>query len=475
MYRFVSITARSLAAILLATLSLADASADDWTLSGVMLAPSGTIIPDGAIAVSGQKITSAGESSTVPSSATAIKVPGIILPGFIDLHNHLTWNILPRWLPGRTFANRYEWQDSAEYDRFLTTPHNLALNAAACESEIYAEVKALAGGATSVVGSLLPGSHPENAKCVKGLARNLDVASGLPFTPPAADDPCNKGAGSAIPLDVVDYEVFPLEMPHARLDYLLCELGTGNLRSLIVPLSEGSAGDSGAHREFTMFSKSSTMPPGLIFVHGTALRPEDFAKMTGVGLVWSPRSNDELYGSTTNIAAAQQAKIAVSIAPDWSPSGSAGVLQEIAYAARHHFIAADQLIDMATGSPAKMARLDAQIGTLAAGKFADIIVVDAKIDTTSKRPLDPVVKASPADIELVVVGGQALYGDPALLAKFLPQGTKLDTLTVCGVQKAVYLGQSGAADLGKNLSDIQATLNDALAKAGSKIPDIECY
>ena len=33
----------------------------------------------------------------------------------------------------------------------------------------------------------------------------------------------------------------------------------------------------------------------------------------GVGLVWSPRSNDELYGSTTNIAAAQQAMVPIAI------------------------------------------------------------------------------------------------------------------------------------------------------------------
>lgn len=39
----------------------------------------------------------------------------------------------------------------------------------------------------------------------------------------------------------------------------------------------------------------------------------------------------------------------------------------------------------------------------------------------------------------------------------------------------MYLDQSGAADLGKNLSDIQSTLIDALAKAGSKTLDIECY
>lgn len=53
----------------------------------------------------------------------------------------------------------------------------------------------------------------------------------------------------------------------------------------------------------------------------------------------------------------------------------------------------------------QVVRLDSYIGTLEPGKFADFIVVDVKIDTTSKRPMDSVVKATPADISLVVVGG----------------------------------------------------------------------
>ena len=109
--------------------SLDPAAADDWTVAGTILSPSG-IIADGAMTVSGQRITAVGPGSS--ASASAIKVRGIILPGFIDLHNHLTWNVLPRWVPGRTFADRYAWQDTAEYDRVLVTPHTLALNAAAC-------------------------------------------------------------------------------------------------------------------------------------------------------------------------------------------------------------------------------------------------------------------------------------------------------------------------------------------------------
>jgi 5-methylthioadenosine/S-adenosylhomocysteine deaminase len=142
----------------------------------------------------------------------------------------------------RKFNNRYEWQDTAEYDRVLVAPHGVVLGAAACETEIYAEIKALAGGATSVIGGLLKDpQHPDNARCVVGLARNLDTDSGLPFTPPATNDGCpTKPETDRTLLDVVDNEVFPIELMHDRMDFLLCELGTGTLRGLVIHLSEGA-------------------------------------------------------------------------------------------------------------------------------------------------------------------------------------------------------------------------------------------
>src|SRR4051812_5870822 len=107
----------TLAALVFSTLTTANA-ADDWTISGMVLSPNG-IISDGAIAISKQIIAAVGPRASIPSSSSAVKVPGIILPGFIDLHDHLTWNVLPRWIPARKFNNRYEWQDTAEYDRAL--------------------------------------------------------------------------------------------------------------------------------------------------------------------------------------------------------------------------------------------------------------------------------------------------------------------------------------------------------------------
>jgi 5-methylthioadenosine/S-adenosylhomocysteine deaminase len=449
-------------------------AAMDFTIAGTVMTPTG-VVTDGALAVTGQTIGAVGPATSVSTAASAIKVSdAIILPGFIDLHNHLTWNVLPRWLPGRKFTSRYEWQDSPEYDRMLVAPHNVALDAASCESEIYAEIKALTGGATSTLGSIFNKDHPEYSDCAKGLVRNLDLASGLDFKKPDANDGC--GAPQPIS-DVVDNEVFPLEMPHGRMDYLLCELGTGSLRSLVIHLSEGASADSSAHREFTMLDKAHLLKPGMVIVHGTALRDADFVSMkkNGVGLVWSPRSNDELYGSTTNIGAASLARVPIAIAPDWSPSGSAGMLQEIGYAWRRYpAIDSEDLIKMATSVPAQIARLDASIGDLSVGKKADFVVVKAKPDPKARNPVfDPVVKATPADILLVVVGGEPLYGDPALM-KQLQAGAMLDDMTVCGAPKKLYLGQSDAPTLREGFDKIHDALNAALMKAGSKLPEIEC-
>jgi len=453
--------------------------APEWSIAGTILTPSG-IVADSGISIQNGAIAAIGPPGTLPNPAAAVKVPGIIIPGFIDLHNHLTWNVLPRWIPGRRFNNRYEWQDTAEYDRVLVQPHNAVVNAAACEAEIYAEIKAIAGGATAVVGSLLPSKDfPHNGDCAIGLARNLDVASGFNFTPPGPNDPCLAKAESGPPiLDVADNEVFPLELSHPHFDYLLCELAASKLKALIVHLSEGANSDPSAHREFTMLDRAGLLQPGLVIIHGTAIRPQDFPDMAKnkVGLVWSPRSNDELYGSTTNIAAALAAGVSVAVAPDWSPSGSAGMLQEMGYVARRYpAITSSDLVAMATSIPAKLARVDDKIGALTPGKMADFVVINVEVDPRAPRPLDAVVNANPTRIALVVVGGQPIYGDPALLAQMpLPAGAKLDLLTVCGAQKAIYLGQSDAAQRKETLADITRVLNAALVSAGSYLPDIEC-
>jgi 5-methylthioadenosine/S-adenosylhomocysteine deaminase len=466
----------------------ARAATADWNISGTMLTPNG-ILADATLAIASDgKIVGVGAGTPIQGTLTQIKLPGIIVPGFIDLHNHLTWNVQPRWLPGRKYFNRYEWHDAAEYDRVLSNPHYAAMATVSCEAEIYAEIKALAGGATSSLGGLLRSdAYPDNQKCVAGLVRNLDTDSGFQQQP-VSDGGCPtaKADTDRRLLDVVDNEIFPLELTHDRFDYLLCALANKTLRGLVVHLSEGANTDSAAHREFSMLSKEILLAAdgkthvardGLAIIHGTALRDADFLSMakSNVGLIWSPRSNDELYGSTTSIASAHGAGLTIAIAPDWSPSGSAGMLQEIGYAFRHYGMASADLLTMATSAPAKLVRISDLIGALAPGSYADFVVLNVNVSADPSRPnaLDPVAKATPADVTLVVVNGKPIYGDEAVMKQLLPT-TELAKLRVCGAAKSVDLSGTAAKDKGWTLADIRDHLGRAFEPLGTSLGDIEC-
>jgi 5-methylthioadenosine/S-adenosylhomocysteine deaminase len=441
------------------------AFANTWAIKGTILTPD-DIISSGTIIVSDDRISAIGDNVPIPVNTPTVISEGIILPGFIDLHNHLTWNVFPRWAPSQKFHNRYEWQVTTEYDRALRIPQGrLISNGFGCKANMYAEIKALAGGATSVTGSYLGRTDAEH-QCAIGLTRNLDHPSGFQTM---ASPPC---PGQAPLLQaVVANEVFPMEIPYERLDWYRCELTNGTLRALLVHLSEGSPSDASARREFRMLSSHGILGPGLVIVHGTALGLDDFQTMAhrGVGLVWSPRSNDELYGGTTNAAAAMALGVQVAIGPDWSPTGSSGILQELNYiASRHSEFTPKQLVQMVTAIPAKLARLDDRIGKLAPGFVADLVVLKRHGDA----PYETVVSATPIDIRLVVVGGTPVYGDRDLMSQLLP-GAQFSELNVCGAQKVVALASLSTPVVG-GWNELTAELDAELRRYGSMLSAIEC-
>ena len=81
------------------------ALAGGLALRGTLVTPD-TIVENGTIVIDNDKITDLGPAATAPAGVAVVDVPGYVLPGFIDLHNHLPWNVFPRWHAGRTFGNR---------------------------------------------------------------------------------------------------------------------------------------------------------------------------------------------------------------------------------------------------------------------------------------------------------------------------------------------------------------------------------
>jgi cytosine/adenosine deaminase-related metal-dependent hydrolase len=167
-----------------------------------------------------------------------------------------------------------------------------------------------------------------------------------------------------------------------------------------------------------------------------------------VGLIWSPRSNIELYGETADVATAKAVKttndqrLTIALAPDWSPSGSDGVLQELKYAAiwnagQGSVFSNEELVRMVTMNPARLAGLSDKIGSIAPNMLADLVAIRRSPGSTANA-FDAIVQAGPADVRLVVVGGVALYGDAELMQKLHP-GASLESLSICGAAKSLYL------------------------------------
>ena len=285
----------------------------------------------------------------------------------------------------------------------------------------------------------------------------------------------------------VAYNVFPLEMTETELSPIREKLANHQLHAFLIHLSEGGHQDAAAAREFAMLKGRGLLVPGVALIHGVALQPENFVEMAehGVSLIWSPRSNLELYGNTADVAAAKAAHVKIALAPDWSPTGSDGLLAELNYAAAWnetqtpHPFTDRELVTMATSIPADLAGASDRLGALAAGHDADLVVLRPETEGTEGAKHDAywtLTHASAAQVMLVMVEGEPIYGDPDLLEKLSPSRPS-ERVEVCGSSKTLLFsglhGHVDAAD--ETWAHTTATLQTALRHYGRNLaPLAEC-
>ena len=433
-------------------------------MKGTIVTPT-QVLPDGAISIVGSQIEDVG-ATVAGAQGSIVETDSFIFPGLIDLHDHITWNVLPRWKPNQLFMNRYEWQQTTAYSIALDQPH-YAISAdheLACDADRFGEIKAIAGGATSVVGGLGPTSGTNDNACILGLTRNLDIYAGFP------DSVLNK--------EKVWYVIFPFEMSLAATVAVRSGLDSGAVKGLLVHAGEGKPTDAAAAREFAMLAKNGDgfLRPGVSVIHGVAFNAADFKQMAkaGVGLIWSPRSNIELYGATADVFSAKGSGVRIALAPDWSPTGSDGMIEELKYASTWNaaqyppVFENAELVKMATVVPAQLAGADKQIGTLAKGMYADLLL----IRRNASDAYQALLHASPADVRLVMIGGVPTYGDPDLMDSLLPRH-ELERLTVCGVPKKLYIKpQQGIPETAKTFKQIFGELQAKLSEWGTSLAEL---
>ena len=280
------------------------------------------VINEGNVLIRGGKIEAVW-GDQIPANVDLTNVPiidtnGSIYPGLIDSHNHMHYNHIPLWdfdvhtstkSEEGGYSNRNQWKNNPNYKRDISWMKTFVQGGSmwnmADEQMKYAEVMAVAGGVTAVQGS--PSSNTDAWDSM--LSRNIELY--------------NFGC-----CDDIHTKVTTLEG-----DYVGSHIKNGNnsgqLNAWYLHLSEGV--DEVSRAEFDVLVQNDLLVGELVVVHGTALTSTEFAMMGQVGadLAWSPLSNLLLYGDTTDVVAADQAGVRISLAPDWGPSGSKNVLHEL--------------------------------------------------------------------------------------------------------------------------------------------------
>jgi len=384
-----------------------------------------------------QACTSNVDCAAVATGATIVTCPdAAISPGLINTHEHITFGqASPHVDTGERYEQRHDWRLGKNGHKSIPSSGGLTSDRIS-----WWELRHLIAGTTSVVGS---GSRP-------GLVRNLDSlvnqgdlgqisvrtetfphddSNGITVVAPS----CTYGASATTPAEVAGYDAY---LAH------VAEGIDARARNEAVCL-----GEFNPTHDITLDKTS--------FVGGVGMTAADYAHLAlrGTGLVWSPRSNVFLYGNTSAVTVAHRLGVNISLGTDWMVTGSMNLLRELRCADslnRDYFggyFSDEDLWKMATSNSAVETATDDVIGSLAAGKVADISIFRQDDDDGYRA----VVEAELADVVLVMRGGKVLYGDDNVLSS-LPNTDSCESLEVCETAKKICV----VSEVGKTLAELQA-------------------
>ena len=410
------------------------------------------ITPDGAWS-SGYVTVANGVIDRVskrkPTDVAVVETDGVILPGLLDLHGHPEFNVFAAWEPPKLYDNRYAWRRSKPYQALVRDPQNVLLTQVPPRTQTrYAEVRALVGGVTGIQGA----SGSSSSTTSEPLVRNIDQWA--------------FGAHRARSLIDLPSGSFGKE----GFDRIMARIADRSVTAFYVHVSEGRRGDALSDKEFRRFIDLGAATPATNIIHGSALTADDLHEVAAAGsrLVWSPQSNLRLYGETTLAGEAIAAGMPVALGADWLPSGSTSLLAEMKVARRElarqgHPIAAADLVAMVTSVAAGVAGLGEFLGSVAAGRPADLVVLERH----HPDPYENVCLADPSWVELVCIGGDITYGRPDWFGRLsgAASGTTIEDLTAWGKPMRLDTGFQGGADV-PSLSAVRAALTTAYPAVG---------
>jgi 5-methylthioadenosine/S-adenosylhomocysteine deaminase len=357
----------------------------------------------------------------------------VLLPGLVNAHTHAAMTLLrgyaddlpfDRWLRERVWPAEQEWIGP----EFVADGTRLAIaemlrGGTTCFSDMYyfpdvvGEVAA-ESGIRAVLGMIVldsptPWARDPDEYVSKGLAvHDRYKAEPLITTAFAPHAPYTVGDASFARIRQLADE---LDVPiHMHLHETAGEV-------------DGAVASTG-RRPLARLDALGLVTPALIGVHATQLEPNEIALLASAGasVVHCPRSNLKLASGACPVAALLAAGVNVALGTDGAASNNRLDLfaEMLAAALLGKHVARDAAavpaaaaLAMATINGARALNLGGEIGSLVAGKAADMICVDLS-ELALQPVLDPlsqlVYAASRNDVTDVWVAGEHLVSDRAL-------------------------------------------------------------
>lgn len=292
-------------------------------------------------------------------SGPALDVDGyLILPGLINAHDHLEFNLFPR-LGSGPYSNATDWaKDIYRPDEPPVREH---LKLAKSVRLLWGGIKNLISGATSVLHHN-PYDPVFDAGFPVRVIRRFGWSHSLAFSRNV----------------VRDWARTPPEAP------------------FLIHAGEGT--DACAAGEVYRLDAAGILGPATVLVHGVALDESGLhlVRKRSSSMVWCPRSNHFTLGRTLSPEALHSG-IPIALGTDSALTSGGDLIDEIETARSH--ATAEHLYGMLTGVAARVLRLQDGEGTISDGGVADLLLV-------RDRGVEPAHALLDLHLEAVLVGGR---------------------------------------------------------------------
>lgn len=317
----------------------------------------------------------------------------ILMPAFVNAHDHLELDNFPRWKSRPYYANARDWamEANAQLD---TAPEIVAARRVPLADRLLlGGLKNLLSGATTVAHH-----NPYHAPL---RARNypVRVVSRYGWSHSLYLSPEFAGA----------YRKTPANAPY------------------MIHLAEGT--DDEAHGELDILDDAGALADNTVLIHGVGLAPPQraYAIARRAALVWCPASNFFLLDATATVTEFSDAH-RLALGSDSRLTGERDLLEEARIALGTGQISSAALLRAMTYDAAQILRLG-KLGRLAQGMCADLVI----LSNTYASAVDAIGKLSRADLGAVIRDGACQVADPA----FAPYMQKPVAVTLDGRPKII--------------------------------------